>query len=294
MMKFLIVFCLLFGATNYVTAKEGAVANEQPFSFLLASSFDPQKHKLDDYYLSEKLDGVRAYWDGQYLHSRGGHKFAAPAWFLESLPATPVDGELWGGRQTFDEVSGIVRRSEPSNNWNRIRLMVFELPQATGDFSVRYKKMQQLHARYGNRHWQLVEQRAAPKAVADLQSMLIKLDANGGEGFMLKSKTAAYRGGRSDDLLKVKLKNDAEAEVIAHHQGKGRLSNLMGSITVQMPNGVQFKIGSGFSDEQRKNPPAIGAIVSYKYNGLTKNGKPRFPTFWRVRRDALDKVSNKK
>jgi DNA ligase-1 len=163
--------------------------------------------------------------------------------------------------------------------------MVFELPLATGDFSMRYQQMRQLYKQQGNQSWQIVEQRAAPKTLASLQEMLVNLDTQGGEGFMLKSKTAAYRGGRSDDLLKVKLKNDAEAQVVSHHKGKGRLATVMGSITVQMPNGIQFKIGSGFSDAQRKSPPAVGATVSYKYNGLTKNGKPRFPVFWRIRGD---------
>lgn len=276
MMKKLLL-CLLIGLTL------NGKAEEPSFSFLLASSFDPQKHRLDDYFLSEKLDGVRAYWDGRYLRSRGGNTFSAPQWFLDSLPNTPMDGELWGGRQTFDEVSGIVRRNKPSNGWRKITLMVFELPNVEGDFSMRYQQMQQLHAEHGNQNWRIVEQRSAPKTVAGLHSMLIKLDAEGGEGLMLKSKTAAYRGGRSNDLLKVKISNDAEAQVVAHHKGKGRLVTKMGSITVQMSNGIQFKIGSGFTDAQRESPPAIGATVTYKYNGLTRNGKPRFPVFWRVR-----------
>lgn len=277
MMKLLALFCLLLVATF------NCKAEEQEFSFLLASSFNPQKHRLEDYYLSEKLDGVRAYWNGRFLSSRGGHTFSAPQWFLDSLPNTPLDGELWGGRQTFDEVSGIVRRNEPNEGWRKITLMVFELPQAKGNFSIRYQQMKQLHLQYGNQNWKIVEQRSAPKNVTALHAMLIELDAKGGEGLMLKSKTAVYRGGRSDDLLKVKLKNDAEALVVEHHKGKGRLAMKMGSITVQMPNGTQFKIGSGFSDAQRENPPAIGSLVTYKYNGLTNNGKPRFPVFWRVR-----------
>lgn len=260
-----------------------AAAAEPRFSFLLASSFDPQKHTLGDYYLSEKLDGVRAYWNGRHLVSRGGQEFAAPQWFLDSLPNTALDGELWGGRQTFDEVSGIVRRNKSHEGWRKITLMVFELPKAKGDFSLRYQQMQRLHAQHGNQYWQVVEQQEAPKTISNLQAMLIKLDAEGGEGIMLKSKAAAYRGGRSSDLLKVKLSNDAEAQVIAHNKGKGRLADVMGSITVEMPNGIRFKIGSGFSDVQRENPPPLGTVVTYKYNGLTKNGKPRFPVFWRVR-----------
>ncbi|MBL4673380.1 MAG: DNA ligase [Arenicella sp.] len=276
-MKFLVLLFFLLELLFSIAAAETR------FSFLLASSFDPQKHSLDDYFLSEKLDGVRVYWDGSHLNSRGGKQFAAPQWFLESLPSTPLDGELWGGRQTFDEVSGLVRRSKPHEGWRKITLMVFELPQAKGDFSARYQQMQRLHAQHGNQYWQVVEQREAPNTLESLRALLLKLNAEGGEGFMLKSKVAAYRGGRSDDLLKIKLKNDAEAQVIAHNKGKGRLAAVMGSITVQMPSGIQFKIGSGFSDAQRKNPPPVGTVVTYKYNGLTKNGKPRFPVFWRVR-----------
>jgi len=279
MIKSLILVFVLLASNISV-----ALADEQRFSFLLASSFDPNKHSLDDYLISEKLDGVRAYWNGESLVSRGGHVFAAPSWFLEALPNTPLDGELWGGRQTFDEVSGIVRRSQPHQGWRKLTFMIFEMPMAKGEFLNRYQALQKLHAEQGNQIWQIVEQKEAPDSLASLQTMLIKMDAEGGEGFMLKSKTAAYQGGRSDDLLKVKLRNDAEALVVAHHRGKGRLADVMGSVTVQMPNGIQFKIGSGFNDVQRRNPPELGTLVSYKYNGLTKNGKPRFPVFWRVRR----------
>jgi len=276
MMKFIVVFCLLLGSPFNNSAAEA------PFSFQLAGSFDPKKHTLSDYYLSEKLDGVRAYWNGTHLRSRGGHVFSAPQWFIKALPPTPLDGELWGGRQTFDEISGIVRRNEPNDGWRKITFMVFELPMANGNFSARYKKMQQLHKQHGNQHWQIIEQRQTPKTLADLKAMLIKLDTLGGEGYMLKSKTAAYRAGRTGDLLKIKLKNDGQARVIAHYPGKGRLANVMGSIKVQMPNGIQFKIGSGFNDQQRKNPPAIGTTISYQHNGLTKNAKPSYPVFWRV------------
>lgn len=279
MMKFLTLFYLFcFLGSSFNTKAE-----EPKFSFLLASTFDPKKHLLGDYYLSEKLDGVRAYWNGNHLRSRGGKKLAAPQWFLESLPDTPMDGELWGGRQTFDKVSGIVRRSQPHEGWRNIVFMVFELPKVEDDFTMRYQQMQQLYSQFGNQYWQVVEQIEPPETLESLQAMLEQLDANGGEGFMLKSKSATYRGGRSDGLLKLKLRNDAEARVVAHLKGKGRLANVMGSILVEMPNGIRFKIGSGFSDAQRHNPPPTGSLVTYKYNGLTKNGKPRFPVFWRVR-----------
>jgi DNA ligase-1 len=73
--------------------------------------------------------------------------------------------------------------------------------------------------------------------------------------------------------------------VIAHNPGKGRLAGLMGSVTVRTAQGVIVKIGSGFTDDERKNPPPIGATITFKHQGFTASGKPRFPVFWRVRSD---------
>ena len=67
------------------------------------------------YWVSEKLDGVRALWDGQRLRFRSGRELVAPTWFLAALPATAVDGELWLGRRRFDELSGLIRREDPQD-----------------------------------------------------------------------------------------------------------------------------------------------------------------------------------
>ena len=182
MIKKIVLLFLLFGSTSWAVEEEN-------FSFLLASSFNPEKHSLADYYLSEKLDGVRAYWDGQRLQSRGGNVFSTPKWFLDALPSTEMDGELWAGRQTFDEVSGIVRRSEANGGWRKITFMVFELPTVEGDFTTRYQKMLQLYEREATPNWGIVEQLEPPTSIKELNAMLIELDKQGGEGFMLKSKT---------------------------------------------------------------------------------------------------------
>ena len=58
---------------------------------------------------------------------------------------------------------------------------------------------------------------------------------------------------------------------------------MLGAILVEYKDGVRFKIGSGFTIQQRQNPPAIGTIITYKFYGKTKNNKPRFASFLRVR-----------
>ncbi len=255
------------------------------FDFLLANSYDKERIVLADYYVSEKLDGVRAYWDGRQLHSRGGKVFAAPAWFLAALPGVPLDGELWGGRNTFDRISGIVRRRQAHEGWRQVRFMVFDMPRAAGDFSARLQQLHELEARAGSAFWSVVAHTPAPADDVLLLARLEQVAAAGGEGLMLRRRHSLYRGGRSDDLVKLKSFEDAEAVVMAHHTGKGKYAGQMGSISVRRIDGLVFKIGSGFSDEDRLNPPPIGATISFRFTGLTRSGKPRFPVFLRVRHD---------
>ena len=68
---------------------------------------------LRQHLVSEKMDGVRARWDGKQLLSRNGNTFAALEWFFANFPSHPLDGELWMRRGQFEAVSGAVRRKNP-------------------------------------------------------------------------------------------------------------------------------------------------------------------------------------
>ena len=241
--------------------------------------------ELSHYWVSEKLDGVRAYWNGQQLISRQGHIFSAPTWFTAKFPTTPLDGELWMGRNQFAAVSGAVRRQTPApEQWQKIRLMVFDMPSETGNFDHRVQAMRTLFAEIQSPYLALIKQYKVSDE-AELMSELNRVIAGGGEGLMLHLGSAPYRGIRSDDLLKLKRFADADAIVIAHIPGKGKFAGMLGALLVKTPEGRRFKIGSGFSDEQRRQPPAIGSTVSYKYQGFTASGLPRFASFFRERDD---------
>ncbi len=235
-----------------------------------------------DYWVSEKLDGVRAFWDGRRLISRNGYPFRAPRWFTRGFPEVPLDGELWMGRNTYEALSAAVRRREPVEaEWRKIGFWVFDLPAARVNFTRRYEQLGSIVAATASPYLSLVEQ----YRVADKQALMKKLDTvvrNGGEGLMLHRAGSLYRSGRSDDLLKLKPFQDAEAVVIAHNPGKGKYAGQMGSVLVETEVGKRFYIGSGFSDEQRRNPPPPGTVITYKYYGLTSNGIPRFASFLRV------------
>lgn len=253
-----------------------------PPDLILAGAY---REEIDPaaYWVSEKLDGVRAFWDGERLRSRAGHPIAAPSWFTEGFPTRMLDGELWLGRGQFEPLSGIVRKASPDDaEWRRVRYMLFELPDAEGDFSARIAALRRVVAETGVPWLQAVEQfRVADRAA--LRRAFDTVVKGGGEGLMLHRADAPYRAGRGDDLLKLKPWDDAEAVVVAHLPGKGRFAGKLGALLVELPDGRRLALGSGFSDAQRADPPAIGSRVTYRYRGLTASGLPRFASFLRPR-----------
>lgn len=237
------------------------------------------------YWVSEKLDGVRALWDGKLLRFRSGRQVNAPAWFTAALPPEPLDGELWMGRRRFEVLSGIVRKQVPRDeDWQQVKFMVFEQPGGSGDFTARIGALRGLVQQAGVPWLELVEQ----FRVTDRPALKAKLDeivAAGGEGLMLHRADAPYLTGRSDALLKLKPLRDAEATVVAHVPGRGRLSGMMGALRVETPEGMRFEIGTGFTDAQRRDPPPVGSLVTYQYRDVTKNGVPRFVSYLRRREE---------
>ena len=260
------------------------VAEAQPPALQLAKVYQPGM-PLDGYWVSEKLDGVRAYWDGAQLWSKGGNRIAAPEWFTRGYPDQAMEGELWMGRGRFAEVSAAVRRLRPqAQEWRQIRLMLFDLPESRQPFAVRVQEMRALVAASSSYTLEVVTQ--TPATDHDrLMQQLDKVMARGGEGLMLHHGDSVYHAGRSDAVLKVKSYQDAEARVTGHVVGQGKFAGMLGALQVETDDGRRFRLGTGFSDAERRDPPPIGSTVTFKYYGLTATGLPRFASFLRVRRD---------
>jgi DNA ligase-1 len=243
---------------------------------------------LSDYWVSEKFDGVRGYWDGEKLLTRGGERIAAPAWFTAGWPSVSMDGELWAGRGQFSKAVSTVRQQTPDDEaWRTLRFMVFDLPAQGGPFSERLAALNRLLTDLSIPWVQVVAQSKVASHAA-LQERLRKTVKLGGEGLMLHRGASLYKAQRNDDLLKVKTHDDSEARVVAHIAGKGKHAGKMGALLVEMPAvGAQpaqrFKLGTGFTDAQRRDPPALGALVTYRFRGLNDSGIPRFASFMRVR-----------
>ena len=234
------------------------------------------------YLVSEKLDGVRALWDGKVLRFRSGRLIAAPEWFTAKLPDMPLDGELWIARGQFDVLSGAVRKVKPVDiEWQKVNYMVFELPAGSGDFKDRALALESIVNTAAWPQLQAIEQTAIANR-ATLQAKLDDVVQDGGEGLMLHLANAKVATGRSDVLLKLKPVQDAEATVVGHVAGKGKYAGLTGALAVKSADGQRFDLGTGLTDAQRKTPPAIGSIVTYTYRDVTPSGKPRFASFLRV------------
>jgi DNA ligase 1 len=237
------------------------------------------------YWVSEKLDGVRGYWDGNRLLTRGGTVVNAPAWFTAGWPSHPLDGELWAGRGKFSEAVSTVRSQLPDDAaWKRMHYMLFDLPGHAGPFAERVVALKAVVKGIDQPWVDMIPQTPATTAV-DIKRQMRQVVKAGGEGLVLHKGDALYNAGRSDDLLKVKPYLDAEAKVIGHLSGKGKFAGMLGALQVETESGQRFKLGTGFTDQDRRNPPPIGAWVTYRYRDLTSTGLPRFASYLRVRTD---------
>lgn len=283
----LLALLLLSGALQPMQttlAAEHVTPNSQPEApaLLLAQNYS-SKFDPNAYLVSEKLDGVRALWDGTQLRFRSGRIIHAPAWFTAGFPKHALDGELWMGRQSFERVSAAVRRQEPIDaEWKNITYQLYELPNGEGDFTARIQTLQASAKNAGVAWLQVLPQNRVVDRVA-LKIMLERIVHAGGEGLMLHRLDAQWQTGRSEILLKLKPQLDAEAKVIAHEPGQGKYKGVLGALVVITPDGQRFRLGTGLSDEQRRNPPKTGATVTYRYRDLTSTGLPKFASFLRVR-----------
>ncbi len=238
---------------------------------------------LSRYWVSEKYDGARAWWNGREFVSRGGNVYRAPGWFARNFPQHTLDGELWMGRGSFQRLMQTIRDHTPDEKaWREVRFMVFDAPDIDGPFNQRQSMLKSWVAAAQNPRLEIVPQQRVSSHVA-LQQLLVRVTEEGAEGLMLARDDNRYRAGRHTGLIKMKLHQDAEATVIRHLPGKGKYRDVMGSLLVEDDQGRRFRLGTGFTDAERASPPSIGVVVSYRYQGRTKSGEPRFARFLRIR-----------
>ena len=240
---------------------------------------------LTNWWISEKLDGVRAYWDGKQFLSRGYNIYYAPDWFTAGLPNHPLDGELWIARKQFQEASDIARSQGQPERWTPMQYLVFDAPDAPGPFEERMKFLADALPTWNSPVATLVEH-AVCKSNSHLEEELERIIALGGEGLMVRKPGSQYERTRSSTILKVKKFLDMEVIVTDYEPGEGRHKGRVGALWVRLSSGVECKVGTGLKDKDRDNPPAKGSIITVKYQELTPDGALRFPVYAGLRPDG--------
>lgn len=239
---------------------------------------------ISGWLMSEKLDGVRGYWDGQQLWSKNGTLFQPPQEFVAALPPFALEGELWGERGSFETTAAVVQRRDDPAGWLRLRFGIFDVPQAPGPFRQRLELAAAWFAAHPSAHAFVIPQQPVQNR-AELRRELARIEGLGGEGLIVRDPEALYLAGRRPEILKVKSFEDGEAVVVEHLPGQGKNAGRLGALLVELPDGTRFKIGAGFTAEQRRNPPPLGATITFKHHGRYRSGLPKFPVFLRIRHD---------
>lgn len=257
------------------------VAHAQKPDVFLLKKYDGSQDVVG-WVMSEKLDGVRGLWDGRQLLSRNGNTLHAPEWFIRDLPPFALDGELWTERGDFENIVSIVRRKTPDDRWAQVGYHIFEAPHQAGGLLERLAVLGNYLKKYPVAHLKIIPQ-IEVEANAQLGQFLNQVTASGGEGVVVRDPAPPYSTGRLPSALKVKKYLDAECTVRKILPGKGKYTGLMGALQCELADGGFVNIGSGFSDRERTEPPPVGGVITFKYYGLTKNGKPRFPVYLRRR-----------
>lgn len=182
-MKHLIILCIL-------------ILNSYAVEIQKANTYNKKVHEIKNWYMSEKLDGIRAYWNGKELISKNGNKIHAPDWFIKSFPKFKLDGELWTKRDDFENIQSIVLDKKPSEDWNKITYNIFEVPNQEGDFLKRLEKLKVWLSFNSNKYIKIIPQYKC-KNKNHLDLYLEELLNKKAEGIIIKNPNLDYFTGRS-------------------------------------------------------------------------------------------------
>ncbi|MEA1916208.1 MAG: DNA ligase [Campylobacterota bacterium] len=237
---------------------------------------------VTSWFVSEKLDGIRAYWNGKRLISRSGKTLNAPKFFTEDFPPFELDGELWSKREDFSTIVSIVNKKSPHDGWKNLTYNIFEVPSLEGNLTTRLHVIEKYIENHQNSFIRVIPQHQI-KSTKELDEFLVQVQKSGAEGVVVRDGSLPYYVGRKKSALKVKSYVDDECEVVGYNRGRGKYEGMVGSISCRMKNLQIINIGSGLSDNLRAIPPKIGSFITFKYYGLTSKGNPRFPVFVRIK-----------
>lgn len=305
--------CML--AENLYDSKTGSIVKIQPKNLKLLGINEPPT----GWWVSEKLDGIRAIWDGEKFLSRnsqtglGSKVFSyVPQFIIDSMPGgVALDGEIWLGRNKFNEMSSIsnwipgkkFKQDEIDSKWTQIKYKIFDIPNSTEPYEERIKILDKIILISINccriKNLKCILEKVEITKVESpehLQEIYRTLTSSGAEGVMLRAPNSPYELKRSKYLLKFKIKDDAEGIVLERLPGTGRLEGMLGSLKTELikdskRTGIITNVGTGFNDDERTNDPSspnfipVGTLISFSYMELTEDSV-RHPSYRGIRTDV--------
>ena len=257
------------------------------------------------------------------LWSRYGKVIHAPLWFIGQLPEIPLDGELYIGRKTFQQLMSTVKKLIPvDSEWQAVQYKILDCPsydafykegrifnpQYSMQFSgVKPDGLDKLHkfahtipgsfekVYYELRskfpaldvHEQVTLSHKTVDAAATIDKWLKEIQANGGEGLILRNPSSAWEPKRTHALVKIKPYFDDEAVVEGWTEGTKKYKGMLGALTVRWRD-KQFNI-SGMTDLQRRMYGGMskvfpkGTVITFRYRELSDTGIPKEARFMRIR-----------
>jgi len=244
------------------------------------------------WYMSEKLDGMKGRWIGGAFVTRSGQKIEAPDWFIKLLPEFDVDGELYFGKNSFHR-TGSLRSTSNSKSWEQVVFNIFDVI----DYKLTWLERQQklIEEIKDSDTVKLVRWKKI-KSLQHLEEKYQKIVANFGEGIVLADPWGLYQDGHVNQILKYKAVQDCEAVIIGYRtdDNETRLASFdvhpINEQTQKPNTKITFNIGTGLKVTQRYNFRErfpIGTVVTYTYELMGKNGKPRTPVFKGKRADYV-------
>ncbi len=264
---------------------------------MLAHSFSPSKHvfssptkrqvDISNWLFYQKLDGVRAIFDGISIRSRTNRAFSVPNEFLDLTKQFAgdhlIDGELTHplGFQTLVSIVRDQSDKVSMDFWKDVVYTVYDVRDPNKSFR---ERQDIILGKKGNQNiYPLLPVWHKTKTGKDLFSHAERLvQKHAWEGLIIRNPAGFYTFGRSHDLLKYKLFQNTEVEVTGYYPGEGKHENRIGGVWCTY-NNHSFKCGTGFSDLERENPPPIGSMITIKYVDLTDQGVPKHATYVSIR-----------
>ena len=277
--------------------------------------FQPQlAHKWEDHktnvdwskglYISPKLDGLRCVVTKDGAYSRNGNEFVAFPHILRELeplfdkyPDLRLDGECYTNRlkNDFNKIISLAKKSKPTpqdiaESEEYLEYWIFDCPSKSGGYSERYNFLHDIILKnYFNNKWIKLCIHKVIKTEAEIETNLHHYLEKGFEGLMVNISDGLYEQKRSKNLLKYKLFQDEEFEIVNIVEGQGNRSGMFGYATLKSDNGKTFDSSARGSHEFYKRllhekDDLIGKMATVRFQNLTPGeGVPRFPVIISIR-----------